>query len=43
MKDRSLRRHQEYKAKRKSQETYNSCLGELSPGNGRVWKTTLEN
>ena len=30
MKDRSLRRHQEFIAKRKSQQTYNSCIREVS-------------
>ncbi|NOX34732.1 MAG: hypothetical protein GXP56_13550 [Deltaproteobacteria bacterium] len=30
MKDRSLRRHQEFKAKRKSKQTYNSCIRDLS-------------
>jgi hypothetical protein len=29
MKDRSLRRHQELKAKRKSQKAYNSCISDL--------------
>jgi len=29
MKDKALRRHQEFKAKVKSQKTYNSCLSDL--------------
>ena len=29
MKDRALRRHQEFKAKKKNQQNYNSCIGEL--------------
>ncbi len=29
MKDRALRRHQDFKAKRKSQQTYNSCISDL--------------
>ena len=29
MKDRSLRRHQEFKAKRKSQQAYSSCIEDL--------------
>ncbi|MCD4678385.1 MAG: hypothetical protein K8S18_20720 [Desulfobacula sp.] len=31
MKDRAQRRHQDLKAKRKSQQTYNSCISDLSP------------
>jgi len=29
MKERALRRHQEFKAKKKSLKTYNSCIGDL--------------
>jgi hypothetical protein len=29
MKDKALRRHQEFKAKKKSQKTYNSCISDL--------------
>jgi hypothetical protein len=31
MKDRSLRRHQDFKAKTKSKKSYNSCIQDLSP------------
>ncbi|MCK5349436.1 MAG: hypothetical protein KAJ25_08595 [Desulfobacula sp.] len=39
MKDRALRRHQDLKAKRKSQQTYNSCISDLS----QLEKQGLEN
>ena len=29
MKDRALRRHQDIKAKKKSEKAYNSCIGDL--------------
>lgn len=29
MKERALRRHQEFKAKKKNLKTYNSCIGDL--------------
>jgi len=32
MKDRALRRHQDFKAKRKSQKAYVHCLGDDLPG-----------
>lgn len=31
MKDRALRRHQDFRAKRKSQKAYNSCIGDEVP------------
>ena len=31
MKEKSLRRHQDFKAMKKNQQTYNSCLSGLSP------------
>ncbi|MFH2059924.1 MAG: hypothetical protein ABIJ59_13600 [Pseudomonadota bacterium] len=31
MKDRALRRHQEFKVKIKKQNDYNSCIGDLPP------------
>lgn len=31
MKDRALRRHQEFKVKIKKQNIYNSCIGDLPP------------
>ncbi len=30
MKDRALRRHQDLRAKKKSEKAYNSCIGDLS-------------
>lgn len=35
MKDRALRRHQDFKAKRKSQKAYNSCIGDALPQSKR--------
>ncbi len=35
MKDRALRRHQELKAKKKSQEAYTTCIGDDLPDSER--------
>jgi gamma-glutamyl:cysteine ligase YbdK (ATP-grasp superfamily) len=40
MKDRALRRHQDLRAKRRSQKVYNSCIGEDLP---QSKKERLEN
>ena len=42
MKDRSLRRHQDFKAKRKSQQTYNSCIGELPESERQDLENNIE-
>ncbi|CCK82268.1 MULTISPECIES: hypothetical protein [Desulfobacula] len=42
MKERSLRRHQEFKAKRKSQQNYNSCIKDLSPSERQALGNNLE-
>ena len=42
MKDRALRRHQELKAKRKSQKTYNSCISNLSQSERQRLENNVE-
>ncbi|MCP3872374.1 MAG: hypothetical protein GY699_04355 [Desulfobacteraceae bacterium] len=42
MKDRSLRRHQDFKAKRKSQQTYNSCIGDLPESERQELENNIE-
>jgi len=42
MKDRALRRHQDLKAKRKSQKTYNSCLSELPQSERQELENNVE-
>ncbi|RLB97064.1 MAG: hypothetical protein DRH34_15760 [Deltaproteobacteria bacterium] len=42
MKDRALRRHQDLKAKRKSQKTYNSCLSDLPQSERQELENNVE-
>ena len=42
MKDRALRRHQDLKAKRKSQKTYNSCISDLSQSEMQELENNVE-
>jgi len=42
MKDRALRRHQDLKAKRKSQKTYNSCLSDLHQSERQELENNVE-
>jgi len=42
MKDRALRRHQDLKAKRKSQKTYNSCLSDLPQSKRQELENNVE-
>jgi len=42
MKDKALRRHQEFKAKIKSQKTYNSCLSDLPPSERQKLENNIE-
>jgi len=42
MKDKALRRHQEFKAKVKSQKTYNSCLSDLPESERQELENNIE-
>jgi hypothetical protein len=42
MKDKALRRHQEFKAKVKSQKTYNSCLSDLPESEKQELENNIE-
>ncbi len=42
MKDRALRRHQDLRAKRKSQKTYNSCLPDLPDSERQELENNVE-
>ncbi|WP_457552107.1 hypothetical protein [Desulfobacula sp.] len=42
MKDKALRRHQEFKAKIKSQKTYNSCLSDLPESERQELENNIE-
>ena len=42
MKDKALRRHQEFKAKIKSQKTYNSCLSDLPESEKQALENNIE-
>lgn len=42
MKDRSLRRHQEFKAKRKSQQAYSSCVEDLPHSEKEALEQNIE-
>lgn len=42
MKDKALRRHQEFKAKLKSQKTYNSCLLDLPESERHELENNIE-
>ncbi len=42
MKDRSLRRHQEFKAKRKSQQNYSSCIDGLPQSERQDLENNIE-
>jgi hypothetical protein len=42
MKDRALRRHQEFKAKRKSQKTYTSCISDLPQSQRQELENNIE-
>ena len=42
MKDRALRRHQDLKAKRKSQQTYNSCILDLPQSERQELESNIE-
>jgi hypothetical protein len=42
MKDRALRRHQDVRAKRKSQKAYNSCIGELPQSERQDLENNIE-
>ncbi|MBU1343351.1 MAG: hypothetical protein KKE44_09205 [Proteobacteria bacterium] len=42
MKDRALRRHQEFKAKRKSKQTYTSCIGDLPQSEMQELENNIE-
>ena len=42
MKDRALRRHQDLTAKRKSQQSYNSCISDLSQPERQKLENNLE-
>lgn len=42
MKDRALRRHQDLKAKRKSQQTYNSCIEDLPQSEKQELQNNVE-
>jgi len=42
MKDRALRRHQDFKAKKKSQQTYNSCISDLSQSERQGLENNIE-
>ncbi len=42
MKERSLRRHQEFKAKRKSQQAYSSCIEDLPLSEKQALENNIE-
>ena len=42
MKDRALRRHHDFRTKRKSQQTYNSCIGDLSLSERQELENNIE-
>ncbi|MCD4722529.1 MAG: hypothetical protein K8S13_22135 [Desulfobacula sp.] len=42
MKDRALRRHQDLKAKRKSQKAYNSCISDLPQSEKQELENNVE-
>ena len=42
MKEKALRRHQELKAKRKSQKTYNSCIPDLPESERQKLENNIE-
>ena len=42
MKEKSLRRHQEFKAKRKSQQAYSSCIGDLPQSEKQALENNIE-
>ena len=42
MKDKALRRHQEFKAKIKSQKTYNSCISDLPESERQELENNIE-
>lgn len=42
MKDRSLRRHQDFKAKRKSQQIYNSCIRDLTSSERQALENNID-
>ncbi len=42
MKDRALRRHQDFKAKKRALKQYNSCIEELSNSKKQVLESNIE-
>jgi len=42
MKDRALRRHQDFVAERKSKQTYSSCISKLPPSERQKLENNLE-
>lgn len=42
MKDRALRRHQDFKAKKRSQQAYNSCIADLPESEKQELENNVE-